>query len=257
MKKTKRTDLACERTASESALYRTEVKIKGGIDCIYSRGKHDGIIDSITLYTGRIWRYNTDFFNSAVNTLSECIWEIIHEHSRECTNILTVCLGNRSITVDSIGPRVGDRLIPTKHLKGFKINTGIIITGVEGQSGFTSFDGIKAYLSIWKPDIILVIDSLCSRGTERLLTTVQLSSVGIMPGSGVGNHKNELSQFTLGMPVISIGVPTISQYFRSKYEKTPAGVSEFYISSMESDIGVDTFAILISKAIEKMYYIAK
>ncbi|MBQ6809108.1 MAG: GPR endopeptidase, partial [Clostridia bacterium] len=32
---------------------------------------------------------------------------------------------------------------------------------------------------------------------------------GISPGSGVGNHRRELSKKTLGVPVISIGVPTV------------------------------------------------
>jgi spore protease len=39
--------------------------------------------------------------------------------------------------------------------------------------------------------------------------TVQLSDTGIVPGSGVGNHRWALNRETLGVPVIAIGVPTV------------------------------------------------
>ena len=39
--------------------------------------------------------------------------------------------------------------------------------------------------------------------------TIQISDTGIHPGSGVGNHRNGITRETLGVPVISIGVPTV------------------------------------------------
>ena len=44
---------------------------------------------------------------------------------------------------------------------------------------------------------------------ERLCRTVQLSDTGIVPGSGVGNHRMALSRETLGVPVLAVGVPTV------------------------------------------------
>ena len=38
---------------------------------------------------------------------------------------------------------------------------------------------------------------------------MQLSDTGIVPGSGVGNHRAALDRETLGVPVLSIGVPTV------------------------------------------------
>ena len=38
---------------------------------------------------------------------------------------------------------------------------------------------------------------------------VQMTNTGIVPGSGVGNHRAEISRKTLGVPVIAIGVPTV------------------------------------------------
>ena len=42
-----------------------------------------------------------------------------------------------------------------------------------------------------------------------MCTTVQLSDTGIVPGSGVGNHRSALNQETLGVPVYAVGIPTV------------------------------------------------
>ena len=36
-----------------------------------------------------------------------------------------------------------------------------------------------------------------------------MCNTGIVPGSGVGNHRMELSKEVLGIPVLAIGVPTV------------------------------------------------
>jgi spore protease len=59
------------------------------------------------------------------------------------------------------------------------------------------------------PVCVIAIDALASRSTQRLCRTVQISTSGIAPGSGVGNHRMALSEETLGIPVISVGVPTV------------------------------------------------
>ena len=53
------------------------------------------------------------------------------------------------------------------------------------------------------------VDALASRSLKRLCRTVQISDTGITPGSGVGNHRMGLTQDTLGVPVIAVGVPTV------------------------------------------------
>ena len=68
---------------------------------------------------------------------------------------------------------------------------------------------IKGIVDNIKPKLIIVIDSLASKSIERISSTVQLSDTGIVPGAGVGNARNEISQNTLGIPVIAIGIPTV------------------------------------------------
>ena len=60
-----------------------------------------------------------------------------------------------------------------------------------------------------KPKLIIIIDALASRSIDRISSTIQISDTGIVPGAGVGNTRKEISQKTLGVPVIAIGVPTV------------------------------------------------
>ena len=60
-----------------------------------------------------------------------------------------------------------------------------------------------------KPTLIIAVDALAARKTSRICATVQITNTGIVPGSGVGNHRAALNEETLGVPVISMGVPTV------------------------------------------------
>ena len=53
------------------------------------------------------------------------------------------------------------------------------------------------------------MDALASRRVGRVCATVQLSDTGIIPGSGVGNHRSALNRETLGVPVFAVGIPTV------------------------------------------------
>ena len=53
------------------------------------------------------------------------------------------------------------------------------------------------------------MDALASRRVGRVCATVQLSDTGIIPGSGVGNHRAALNRETLGVPVLAVGIPTV------------------------------------------------
>lgn len=57
--------------------------------------------------------------------------------------------------------------------------------------------------------MLIVIDSLASKSVERISSTIQIADTGIVPGAGVGNKRRELSENTLGIPVIAIGVPMV------------------------------------------------
>ena len=143
--------------------------------------------------------------------------------SELCNNspvIMIAGLGNRNITADSLGPKVVDKVVVTRHVKNLEKNDNLeidarlgnlcaVAPGVMGVTGIETSEMIKGMISTVKPDILIVIDALASRKTSRVNTTIQISDTGIVPGSGVGNHRMELSQDVLGIPVIAIGVPTV------------------------------------------------
>ena len=126
-------------------------------------------------------------------------------------------LGNRNITADSLGPKVTDKIVVTRHVKNMKDididerlgNICAIAPGVMGITGIETSEIIKSMLKTVKHDILLVIDALASRSLHRVNRTVQISTAGINPGSGVGNKRKEISYKTLGVPVVAIGVPTV------------------------------------------------
>lgn len=131
------------------------------------------------------------------------------------SHLLIVGLGNTAITPDSLGPKVINNIFVTKHLDDLNEldeNLGIISAiapGVMGQTGMETANIIKAIVRNEKPKGVIVIDALASKSIYRLNKTIQVTTAGINPGSGVGNRRKELSEDTLGVPVIAIGVPTV------------------------------------------------
>lgn len=130
---------------------------------------------------------------------------------------LIVGLGNWNVTPDALGPITVEKLLITKHLfdlspedvsEGFR-PVSAMSPGVMGVTGIETSDMIFGVIEQTQPDFVIAIDALASRSIERVNTTIQISDTGIHPGSGVGNKRKELSQGTLGIPVIAIGVPTV------------------------------------------------
>lgn len=131
---------------------------------------------------------------------------------------LVVGLGNSAITPDALGPEVINLIFATRHLQkdfaaisGFEHLRGAaaIAPGVLGRTGIETAEIISAIVREIKPSAVVVIDALASREIARLGATVQISDTGIAPGSGVANHRKELTEKSLGVPVIAVGVPTV------------------------------------------------
>ncbi|MCL2069311.1 MAG: GPR endopeptidase, partial [Oscillospiraceae bacterium] len=76
-------------------------------------------------------------------------------------------------------------------------------------TGVESSEIVKALVDGINPAAVIVIDALAARSISRLGNTIQISDTGISPGSGVMNARKELSRESLGVPVISVGVPTV------------------------------------------------
>jgi spore protease len=138
---------------------------------------------------------------------------------KEDYSALVVGLGNRNVTPDALGPHTIECLSVTRHIikeygkyafgEEMRAMVSAIAPGVMAQTGMETYEIIKGIVDTISPDVVFVIDALAARNTKRLNRTIQISDAGIYPGSGVGNHRNEISKDTLGVPVIAIGVPTV------------------------------------------------
>ena len=168
--------------------------------------------------------YATVFFDGAFSDdalFDEAVTrtaEVLKEFLKNTRSVLAVGLGNADMTADALGPKVIDGLIVSRHLKEqlpdlyreLALNElSALRPGVLGQTGIETAELIRTASNVVSPDAIVVFDALASRRVKRLCATVQISDTGITPGSGVGNHRSRIDRQTLGIPVISVGIPTV------------------------------------------------
>ncbi len=128
--------------------------------------------------------------------------------------ILVAGLGNRGVTPDALGPFVVDNLYVTRHLVKEDIlacpyEISAVAPGVMAQTGMESQEILQGVIAQIHPEALVVIDALAAGNSNRLNKTIQLADTGIAPGSGVGNHRKAITEETMGIKVIAIGVPTV------------------------------------------------
>ena len=143
--------------------------------------------------------------------------KLIENHITKQDAILVVGLGNIYVTPDSLGPKVINEIDITRHLLEYMPevldkNTrqvSAISPGVLGTTGIETMEILKGIIDNVKPKLVIIIDALASRNIERISSSVQIADTGIVPGAGVGNARKELTEATLGVPVIAMGIPTV------------------------------------------------
>ena len=150
--------------------------------------------------------------------LAKYIKELI-KIEKEDYVVLVAGLGNRQVTPDALGPHVVDNLAITRHIvkeygkyamgEDAVHMTSAIVPWVMAQTGMETLEIIKGIVKETKPDLVIAVDALAARNSKRLNRTIQIADTGINPGSGVGNHRNGITEETIGVPVIAIGVPTV------------------------------------------------
>ena len=226
---TKRTDLAleareiwqesAEKTTRLSGVKATKQRQEGypvtRVDILDGRGeaalgKPQGSYLTIDLTT--FWQRKADFFERAVRAVGSQLKTLLPPEGPA----LVIGLGNDAMTPDAVGPLAVDSVLVTRHLiaampkhfSGFR-PVAVQRTGVLGTTGVESAEAVRGLVAEVQPALVIAVDALASRRVGRVCATVQLSDTGIIPGSGVGNHRSALNRETLGVPVIAIGVPTV------------------------------------------------
>lgn len=149
--------------------------------------------------------------------LTDELKKIVEMHVNNQEDILIVGLGNIYVTPDALGPKVINEIDVTRHIIKYLpqyVDEGTrpvsaISPGVLGTTGIETVEILKGIVENIHPKLLIVIDALASRSIERISSTIQISDTGMVPGAGVGNTREEISENSLGIPVVSIGIPTV------------------------------------------------
>ena len=282
---TVRTDLACERMQADPSLPGVE----------YEEGEEDGCrVTRLTVTSeegersigrprGRyvtvsfppLYELADDTLSALAELLSRLIGEFVSALGAKVGSVLAVGLGNRYMTSDAVGPESIRKMLATRHLfleepdlfAGYSdVMLSLLSPGVMAQTGIESRLLVEGAVKAIRPDLVIVIDALAARSTDRLATTVQLSDTGIRPGSGIGNSRLAIDREALGVPVLAIGIPTVVDSRTLVYDALErAGVTEdalppriyevlsegdaFFVSPRQMDTVTERAARLVADAV--------
>ena len=280
-----RTDLAEEmRDRAMTALAREK---EGELDGIVFREKKMGDIRISTIeirtdegekQLGRpIGNYVTISFPTAANlgyaeflALCDAVAREIRSLCGEKKRILVCGIGNGAFAADALGVIAARHVLVTHHLKEMMsphmdafADIAAITPGIMAKTGMETADMVKGAVETVRPDAVLVIDALAAREADRLARTIQISNTGLSPGSGLGNHRSALNERTLGVPVVSIGVPTVVDTATLVYdalsgkdidESALKKLSGFFVAPKEIDVIAENLGKLIGYAINRAFH---
>ncbi|MBQ7897206.1 MAG: GPR endopeptidase [Clostridia bacterium] len=228
----------------------------------------------LTLQTGKLWEGGIENIYFAASALSKLLSELIDCNASAGT-VLVTGLGNMTITADAIGPKSVSHIIVTRHLKsaspelfdgmGFS-DVAAISPGVLSQTGIETVEIVKSVSKKLLPSVIIAIDSLAARDISRLGSTIQLTDTGIAPGAGIGNRRVPLNEKTLGIPVISIGIPTVvdaitlTANILEKYYGSTDSLSDdveeagFFVTPKDTDKIISYMSKVIGYAVNMVFH---
>ncbi len=201
-----------EKVDDNITISRVKVTNEKGEEAI---GKKQG--NYITIDVKNLKIANEEEIQKTSEIVTNELRKLINEHVQENGSVLIVGLGNIYVTPDSLGPKVINEIDITRHLLEYMPevldkNTrevSAISPGVLGTTGIETMEILKGIIDNTKPQLVIIIDALASRNIERISSSVQIADTGIVPGAGVGNARKELTENTLGVPVIAMGIPTV------------------------------------------------
>lgn len=166
--------------------------------------------------------------------------------------VLVAGVGNRAVTADALGPETADRVFVTRQLcTGTEADETIRLRpvaafspGVEGSTGLATAELLQSVVHRLQPEAVVCVDSLCTSDVRRLGCSVQLSTAGLSP-----HHAPPLTEKTLGVPVVAVGVPTVMESAVSPDEARPLVVTPKDIDAIIRR-GATLLALAINKALQ-------
>lgn len=199
---------------------------------------------------------NKDNYVELIKVLSKELNLIIEDFNyKKKPTVLIVGIGNENVTPDSLGARICEKIFVTGYCyddlsqdaSEQMAKTFTIVPGVQAATGFYTANIVKGLIHYEKSiDLVVVVDSLATRDINKLNNSIQITNLGLTPGSFGNNNKYSITKNFLGKNVISIGVPTILSYEQKNNKEND---EVFYVTVTDIFEKVETFSRVISNAI--------
>lgn len=237
--------IECEEEKQGEKIIISRVKIKNR-EGEQALGKPIGTY--ITLDIKDIKYMEDNELKGISNSISKELNKVLESYLNKEDSVLVIGLGNEYVTPDSLGPKVASKVEVTRHVikycpqfvKEGTREISAVSPGVLGVTGIETLEIVKGIVENVKPKLLIAIDSLCSKDLNRISSSVQIADTGIVPGGGIGNKREEISKASLGIPVIAIGVPTVTAFPND---------NDFIVTPKEIDELIKSMSEIISESI--------
>ena len=168
-------------------------------------------------------------------------------------HILVVGLGNNDLTSDSIGPKTIKHITPNSHIYNNLITNSnkisILEPSVVGNTGINTDIIVKNITKLIKPNLVILIDSFITNNINNLNKTITITNEGIVPGSGIKSNNNEISKKSLGVNILTLGIPTALEI--TNYENTN---NTLIMSTNDIDEYVNIIGEILGSSINEVLY---
>lgn len=82
-------------------------------------------------------------------------------------------------------------------------------TSVFGKTGINTAQLTKGIKNITDPDVVILIDSLCSKSLSRIGSSIQIADAGLVAGGAIGRQGTLINAPFLKCPTLAVGMPFI------------------------------------------------
>ena len=160
---------------------------------------------------------DAEFRSQAARIIAGEIEAILENGAENQKSVMVVGLGNRYVTPDALGPKVAEHVFVTRHIQMYcrdaldeDVRTVTAFSAnVLGITGMETVEVVSGLVGTIHPDLLIIVDALASMESGHIGSVFQMNDSGISPGSGIGNFQTSLNDRTVGVPVITLGVPLV------------------------------------------------
>lgn len=197
-----------------------------------------------TLQTGPLGEYDD------LENVCDCLTEELDRYLTpyKGKTILICGIGNQDILADSLGPKTAKKICPHLPMKSAFEKLAVLIPGVSGVTNIRNSTAITSVSSAIGAACVLTIDSTCCADYSRLCRRIELTDTGLR----ICENGVKLSPSTLGVPVVSVGVPCVIRTKDLAPDMDPSG-RELLIPADMEDI-VKRASLMIACAILRVAF---